>query len=460
MKRTKLVGLTVCVLCGIAFFVGWKSASGRTPIVQQHVRLPGSPPPPRAMPPDFGSEIYRSLGSVPFSEYYDLLHRAGRELRMQWLQQLNDAPEGARKIAALCAFFRAFVRVDPRTACEVVIALPRHRAPAIDAMVDAAPPMAMPELAEMMYKLPYNARNYSLTDHLELVVSKWAQVDPHAVVRFLESCQERSNRQEQVDPDGVDFVRTPLQYSGSLIRAWAGIDHTEAREWLEKQDLNEAWSLSEEWLKGWFETDLDSATTYALSHSDDKQVRSVLTDFSLSIFDQSDKAGIEFIKKLPTPEMRSDALDSLARCATDHTSALAYAPSAVAKCLVQFPMAEWPEKFGEVIADWLSEQPNECAGWVTQLPPEMQTRFVQQYPIPDLELPNPEWGLMVLLNLPQSDFRKQLIEHVMPQLKSASGPVREIVEQMNIPDRYKAEISPLLPEGRGTTDSPEPEEAQ
>src|SRR5205823_3627121 len=98
------------------------------------------------LPANFGHVVYQDLATLSFADLYETMRTAPLRERTEWLQQIEDMPEGPRKISALCSFLRALVQIDPTAAGDLVIHLKRHRSPAMDAIISAAPPSAMPQL--------------------------------------------------------------------------------------------------------------------------------------------------------------------------------------------------------------------------------------------------------------------------------------------------------------------------
>ena len=109
------------------------------------------------------------------------------QVRIEWLHAIEQAPEGPRKIAALRGYLRALVQIDPVQAGELIVELKRHRSPAMESVLSAALPSAMPQLVSILLKLPPAVRTYGLTDHLAIALEDWAQIDPTAVADFLDA---------------------------------------------------------------------------------------------------------------------------------------------------------------------------------------------------------------------------------------------------------------------------------
>jgi len=436
-------------LCVIAFYVGRTyRAPGHTAPLSS---IASSPPRSHFVaPPDFGITIYRDISTLSFAELYEALRDAPSSTRVEWLRQIRETSEGPKKVAAICAFFRALVQADPNAATDLILQLGRHRAPAIHHMVYAAPPSAMPRLAETLLKLPHAARDFDLTPHLEVALDEWAQVDPEAVLRFV----EQNKKKHDDDEEGLSLEA----YCASIVHAWAGIDHEAALTWIETQPGEISDMVRESWVSGWFEADRDAAIGYALAHLEDERMVDALSTFGSTLFDESETTAVKYVQKLPSPEIRRNTLQLIAHQVGPNDSD--YPPDKVAKFLVEFPVAEWPDNSGEVIERWLRLEPNESVGWISRQPPEVQTNLIKRFPVPDIEFPEPEVNLRPMLDLPPSEFRTKLLQRVVPQLPK-SDLMREAVEEMKISPTYKAELRALLwPDDGKVTVSPDPEEAR
>src|SRR5205823_1215516 len=112
-----------------------------------------------------------------------------------------------------------------------------------------------PILAEMLLKVPREARNFGLADHLEVVMDEWAQIDPEAVALFLDQHKDLAIE----------------QYADAFLETWAGLDHETAWKWLQSRFGDAIEFRLEPWLHGWFSADQDSAVAFALEHVDDVQ---------------------------------------------------------------------------------------------------------------------------------------------------------------------------------------------
>ena len=392
------------------------------------MRSPASAASPVAAQADFGNVFYHDIAKIPFADLYETLRSVPAQVRSHWLAEIEQASEGPRKIAALCGFLRALVQIDPVEAGDLVVHLKRHRSPAMDAMISAALPSAMPQLVNMLLKLPPEVRNYALTDHLAIVIDEWAQIDPHAVTRFFDVHKE-----------------IPIQeYSASFLKNWAGIDAQAAWKWLEAQSKNVSPFSVESWLTGWFDADPEAATNYALTHVQEEKLHSAIEALVPELFQQDKRKAQNFVDRLPTKELRQGALTRIADLGSPLSLNEWPAPDA-ASFIVQFPPTEWPENLSNVIGRWRDVAASELVGWIAQLPPEARNNVIERFPAPSSF--EPEYDFLPLLELSDSSVRSKLLRQMVQRLGSEtqSAP-KEAFARLRLSPEQKAELAAFLPE--------------
>jgi len=435
VKRNVLIaGMIVLLFCWGSYVAG--RARQRSEL--RRVAFTVSPTPtstPVNLPPDFGQRVYTDIANLSFADLYETVRDAKPELRTKWLEQVEETPESPRKVSALLGFFRALVQADPQTAADLVINLPRHRGPAMDAMISAAPPSAMPILAEMLLKVPSAARNYQLTDHLADVIDEWTQVDPEAVARFLD---RHSDQQEFQNPD----------YADALIGTWAGIDHESAWKWLQSHLNDPSEYHVASWLNGWFEGDQDGAIKFALEHLDDSKFADASTSFGRRLFQQDPNTAKKFIEKLPTAELRKQAVNEIASEAGSPDYSEDYQPDVVSKFIAQFPLDEWPKDFSSVINRWRFRDIPGLLNWISSLPQDAQAKVIEDFPEPISY--EREAELLPVLQLPESDLRTNLLRQLMLGMQSdverfEKQSVREAIEKLQLSAEQKKELTTFLP---------------
>jgi hypothetical protein len=433
MKRDGLIGAALITLCFSAYVCG----RGYQSSVSPRVGVLASPTPATTPnpPADFGNVVYRDLANISFTDLYETVRQARAQNRVQWLHELEEAPESPRKIGALCGFFRALVQADPKMAADLVINLPRHRGPAMDAMISAAPPSAMPVLAEMLLKVPEAGRNYQLTDHLAVVIDEWAQVDPEAAAQFLDR--------------HTDSQELPIQqYADALVGTWAGIDHESAWTWFESHSDDLSGFCVESWLNGWFEADQDGAIKFALEHLDDRKFAEASTSFAPHLFQQDPNTAKRFIEKLAIAELRKQALSGISSEAGSPDYLEDYQPDVVSKFIVQFPLDEWPDRFSDVINRWRFRDIPGLLNWISTLPQDAQAKVIENFPEPISY--EREAELLPVLQRPESELRTKLLRQLVLGMQSdverfENRTAREAIEKLQLSAEQKAELASFLP---------------
>jgi hypothetical protein len=416
MKREVFIGIGTAVLCLAAVVCGRAYQHARSALPPP-LASPTSVAIQASVPTDFGRVLYRDLANISFADLYETIRDAAPQSRVEWLNEIEQTSESQRKVAALCAFFRALVQSDPQMAADLVINLPRHRGPSMDAMIAAAPPSAMPILAEMLLKVPREARNFGLTDHLQVVMDEWAQIDPEAVALFLDHHKDLELE----------------QYADAFLETWAGLDHDTAWKWLQSRFGDAKESKLEPWLRGWFSADQGSAVAFALEHVDDVHFGEALAGLAPDLFEISESRAKEFLDKLPPGDVRQSALSGIASLATDFASD--YSPETTAKFIVQFPASEWPPQLSSVFERWFQLRSTELLNWIQALPPDVQKSVVENFPEPMWDKPEPD--LLPVLDMPQSELRTSLLRRLVAGLQKK-------VSELRLPDKYKTEIADLV----------------
>ena len=424
MKGNLFFAATMVIACLAAYFLGRVYQRSQPAIAPPGAVSPSSSN-PQNTPADLGNVIYRDLATISFADLYETLRDATPQLRSEWMEEIVQMPEGSRKISALCGFFRAFVQVDPQTAADLVIKVPRHRGPAMDAMISAAPPVAMHILAEMLLKVPRAARDYELTPHMAIVLDEWAQTDPEAATQFLDAHAEFSFQ----------------EYGYSIVEIWAGIDHEASWKWLEAHSDDSISSTVDAWLHGWFAADQQAATNFAFAHVADKKFADAIPSLAPELFKQKEVSAKEFVERLPTLEMRQAALESISVLGSEGGFSEC-SPSAVAEFFVQFPTTEWPKHFTDVLDTWRVRDLSELVNWISRFPVETQMKIVENFPGPGSD--DPERDLLPVLQMPESNLRTQLLRQMVKGLESEHQSAGEAIARLKLAPEQKAELGTLV----------------
>jgi hypothetical protein len=425
MKRNIIVATALAGLCLGAYFSGRSYQRS-----QASVADPTGPPTAVSVvnpSANFGDFVYNNIAKISFADVYQALRIAPTRLRADWLHQIEKAPESPHKIAALCGYLRALAQVDPLQAGDLVVELKRHRSPAMEAVISAALPSAMPQLVKMLLKLPPAVRTYGLTDHLAIALEDWAQIDPRAVADFLDAHNQ-----------------LPIQeYDIALLKNWAGIDARAAWNWLEAHSQNISPFARAYWLGGWFGADPEGAIDYGLSHVHAANMSDAITSLAPELFQQNELKARDFIRRLPTIELRQDALSRIA----DLWSPLSlneWSPRNAAAFIVQFAPGEWPKNFSNVMGRWRDLAASDLVAWIAQLPSQLQINVIDRFPAPSSF--EPEQDFLPLLQLSDSDVRSKLLQQMVQRLGSEvqSSP-KEALASLKLSPEKKTELAAFLP---------------
>lgn len=442
MNRAGLIAAICCALCATAYFSGraFERAHRAAPAaiaLPAPASVPTSPEPPA----DFGEHFYADVGSLSFADVYEIISSADARAREVWLHQIEGTPEGPRKIAALCEFFRALVQIDPKVAGDLVVKLKRHRSPAMEAIIFGAPPSAMSQLSDMLLRLPDEVRYFNSIDNLEMVVGEWAMIDPKAAADFV----------DQHNDLPVD------QYGYALLGSWGEMDPEGALKWMQKHSDQDLAGAAIDWLRGWFTADAQRATDYALMHADDPLLAMAVPRIASGVFDRDQTAAKQFIQRLPNSKMRQDALEDIVTLASPDLAGDASA-AGVANFILQFPDTEWPSGFSTALEEWRKIAASELYDWIERLPPDVQAKVIENFP-------GPEWrdedsSFLPVLQLRDLDLRHRLLQRMIAVLNRYTSP-QEVISKMHISEDYRTELSALLREVPPPSPTPQDsEEAQ
>ena len=115
----------------------------------------------------------RNIGTVPFTELYDILRVATPEQLSGWAKELEEMPEGPRRTAAVTGFYKSLIQVNPAAALE---ALERIRNKSLQenaaiAVLETAPESIWGEIAETFERIPFPYYSW------ESPIENWSRVD-------------------------------------------------------------------------------------------------------------------------------------------------------------------------------------------------------------------------------------------------------------------------------------------
>lgn len=331
---------------------------------------------------------------LPFAAFYEALRSAPADARKKWATELEAMPEGPRRTAAICGFYKLLVQFDPAAAAKAIGESEDKRLQnlALACAVDAAPGLAMRTIAELALKP--SAKGEGVTDRLWQVLSQWTVIDPAAAAQFL---------------DEYGHEEYTLAYR-SLISDWAALDPEAARKWLEKKGISEVPELRRCFIEGWYENDRAAAVSYVASGADDPGMRDTVGDvLRLLLYDSKDEAR-KFIESLPDDTTRHEAFRAAFENAIlgeeQDTGEPQFSPRAAGDWMTQFPPPYWKGTLTQVFK-WSQKKPQEMLAWVEQQPLAIREAVAAEYTAP-FQMPVHE-AILPVLQVADPVLRDQLL---------------------------------------------------
>jgi len=156
-------------------------------------------------------ELYLSeILALPFADFYEALRSAPAAAREKWTAELEQMPRNARRFAAADAYYKLLVQFDPLAAAKAVSEIQdkETQTTALLTVVAAAPPSALPEMAKLAFSVPREVWPDYISGFPRDLLSQWSEIDPTAVVLFLETLPEE--------------LRSSYRFD--VVRNWAATD--------------------------------------------------------------------------------------------------------------------------------------------------------------------------------------------------------------------------------------------
>jgi len=350
--------------------------------IRTAIREPSPSAPPTS---DYRQLHVTDLLREPFPKFYEALRVAPPAARLEWGQEREKLPNGRQKTAAVRGFYKLLVQLDPVAAIDAVEK--SHDSTALEAIVGAAPQWALPQLAEMIIKMPREVQDRAEggqhDDYDAVILGEWIDIDPEAVARFID--------QHDTEPEEEGYDRRNGKYSyerSEILGNWTAIDPRAAKAWAQRNQDKLPDDALRSYLYGWLTFDRPSAIKYILDHAEDPKLEDVINALASELFDQSRDEAEAFIKKLPTAKQRAKACYGIAQhswnnALEDPTDTL-HASRSVAEWLLHFPDEEWDGSFTEFISLW-AEGPEDFCAWIQQQPPELRDKLATQLHVTEVD---------------------------------------------------------------------------
>ena len=366
IQRSVVPAVAFVTLTAIAYLAGrsFRAQAETTPIeasARTHVEERDSAAPqftPREAP------------QLPFTSLYAALEAAPREQRRAWLGELRTITNTRERRAGISSFFKCYAMVDTAEAISAVQELESDddQVRAVEAVLKGAPTPSTPALVQMLMDLPGPVGERCREEQLAGQIGFWSAFDPVAAAHFVEA-----------HPGAVTSI------SGTeLLSNWAALDPHAAAAWLEgnPEVASEPGALSD-FILGFLENDPAAARDYVITNASDERFQRVLDAVTILTFFTSSEEAAGFVRSLPTPELRRDALSGLARVDPQlFAGSAAERPGQfkqLTEWLLQFQPAERDGSVGTALLTWQKRDPAAAFQWIGELAPGTKQSVIQEY---------------------------------------------------------------------------------
>jgi hypothetical protein len=329
-------------------------------------RATDSTPPNRLVPPERDHIIIRDIATVPFSELYDVLKSASHEELLAWATDLEHMPRGPRQRAAVTAYYKSLIQVNPSAAIEAVLRaqnLPMREV-AIQALTRATPESIWGDLAEMLEHLPHPHRDPLREND---IIWNWSCVDPEAVSQFI----------EKHPSDGED---TRLAF---LLSNWGAIDPVAARNWLEadasRQTKNAFFSLALAWSKVDRTAAMDYVVTNALRPNFDEALNGLAYYLVRKFPDDATALITRLPQKQAQAAMKAISQNTAEVILDDSEHDDQEGRELIPPWMAKQPLDLWEESIGTVVNDWMISDADAATAWLNQLPDDRRDAAIADF---------------------------------------------------------------------------------
>jgi hypothetical protein len=372
----------------------------------------------------------RDIATVPFSELYDVLKSASREELLAWATDLERMPRGPRQRAAVTAYYKSLIQVNPRAAIEAVFRAQNlnMREVALDALTKAAPESIWGDLAEMMLHLPYPKH----TNVGEDIIWNWSRVDPVAASQFITT-------HPRPGEDGRLY---------SLLYNWGAIDPLAARDWVEADLSRQTKDAIRSLVSGWDDTDRAAAVQYVLANASRPNFQDAINDLAYDFVRRAKDQATSLILLLP-PEEAKIALQHIADQTTHVILGVSEdyqrPPAEVARWMITLPPELSNDAIGDVAGEWFRRDAAGATSWLDQLQPSLRDATIASF----CRTRNVDLAQEVI-TLGQSITDHKLRDSALGQFARSLRDTREesveAVNELPISDEEKAYLLQVMPE--------------
>ena len=290
-------GVIIGVLCAAA--IGSLRRIGTATSNSTGARPPESADKTRAASPRLDAKqpdaFVANISTASFQELYDLLSKLAPGDYRPLVEQFRKLPPGKDTNAKIRAFFKAWGGLDATAALAAAITLQPSEAKsiAVKAVINAADNGTASSLAHTISEWPPGTFSPGDRDYfLSQAMTKWAQVDPMAAAKFLDS---------RPSADRMEF----LTARSSIAHYWAAVDPVAAMAW-EQSHRSEQVAVSGA-ISGWWEKDPNAAEAYAAAHLDTFSDRANAATVAGLIAKQDRERAQQWVSQLANEQARGAA---------------------------------------------------------------------------------------------------------------------------------------------------------
>lgn len=371
----------------------------------------------------------KNIATVPFSQLYDVLRLASREQLLIWAKDLENLPRGTNQIAAVSAYYKSLVQVDPKTAVEAILSAKNLslRDVAIDSMLKVAPESIWGNLANMMWRMPHPRRGAFRED----VIWNWSRVDPEAASEFIES--------HPVDGDDGRLF--------SLLCNWGEIDPVAAKTWIESDPSRQTDDAIRALLSGWKDNDRASAIEYAVAHAADDNFDKGVRELAYTVLREWPDEARGMILRLPAERAKA-AMGEIRRMTTGIILGLPEnyqrPPEVIAPWMMTLPRDLWNDKIGGVVAKWIQDDGHRATAWLNGLPTDDRDAAITDLCAELRDRDSPEEIVSLGLTISDPKKRDEALGRFARGLRESRADAMKALNNLALTNEKKAYLRALI----------------
>ena len=367
MKRRSwfvITGAAALALNIAAFKAGRQVAASNDRAVEWNQQSTGSIDSSRAVTTrsdgtDLTNARIENIGTLGFEQAFDLVCDAGPELRQKWARDLDALPFTSQRRAAIPAFYRIMVQLNPEEAASLAMQSKVGNSVAA-IMINAAPDRAFPFLGEMAVKF---ARNWP-PPVVELI-GRWSRVDPLGASQFLDSHPEKAEENELY----------------LLLANWSAIDFNSAKAWLDGRPANQQNAYAMRGLlTGWAMSDRHAASEFLIAHANEEKFQGAFEEVSKYLFRTAPDEARAFVFRLPNDEIKHGAIRNMLDFGMLYSSSFwKFSPAVKTAWLGSLPPDLSREHLSDMGEAWRDGDAADFRAWADSMPRDRRDLAVSGY---------------------------------------------------------------------------------